>query len=277
VTPLGRRRLLVVLLLATVVSAGLDLSGSGLPGHARSLAAAAIGPVQRSVAAVDPGDSARMTDENAVLRARLAEAEARLAEDAAVGHLLGSPSATAGRLLPARVVGTNATVTGGRQVTLDVGQRDGLEPNLTVVAADGLVGRVVTVGPWSSDVRLLDGADSAVAVRVGPGVLGSVSAHPRGEVARAPGDLTLTLVDRATVAVGDRVTTLGSVGGRPYAPDILVGTVTAVDPPRGQLTGTAAVRPAVDATRLDVVGVVLPPGSTGSRGSTGAAAAGGPS
>jgi rod shape-determining protein MreC len=117
---------------------------------------------------------------------------------------------------------------------------------------------VVTVGPWSSDVRLLDGADAAVAVRVGTGVLGSVSASGQGDLARSSGDLTLSLVDRSSVAVGDRVVTLGSVGGRPYAPGIAVGTVTAVDPSRGQLTATAVVRPAVDASRLDVVAVVLP-------------------
>ena len=48
------------------------------------------------------------------------------------------------------------------------------------------------------------------------------------------------------VAVGDRVTTLGSVGGRPYVPGIVVGTVTAVDPVDGQLTATATVRPRFD-------------------------------
>ena len=60
------------------------------------------------------------------------------------------------------------------------------------------------------------------------------------------------------MAAGDRVTTLGSVGGRPYVPGIVVGTVTSVDPAQGQLTATAVVRPAVDASRLDIVAVVLP-------------------
>ena len=257
-TALARRRLLAVLILATLVAVVLDLSGSALPGQARSVAAAAFGPAQRAIAGLDRGDRAALEEENAVLRARLAQAETRLAQDDATGRLLASPSAAVGHLLPTRVVGTNTTVTGGRQVTLDVGQRDGVEPNLTVVAADGLVGRVVAVGPWSSDVRLLDGADAAVAVRVGSGVLGSVSAAGQGDLARSAGDLTLSLVDRSTVSVGDRVTTLGSVGGRPYAPGIAVGTVTSVDPPRGQLTATAVVRPAVDASRLDVVAVVLP-------------------
>jgi rod shape-determining protein MreC len=274
VTALGRRRLLVVLLLATVAALVLDLSGSVLPDRARSIAAAAVGPVQRSVAALDRGDSARLEEENAVLRSRLAQAEARLAQDDAAGKVLASPAAGAGHLLPARVVAANTTVTGGRQVTVDVGQRDGVEPNLTVVAADGLVGRVVTVGPWSSDVRLLDGTDAAVAVRVGGGVLGSVAAGAPGRLTRVPGDLTLTLVDRSSVAVGDRVTTLGSVGGRPYVPGIVVGTVTAVDPVDGQLTATAAVRPTVDPSRLDVVAVVVP---SAPAGGTGAAAAKAPS
>jgi rod shape-determining protein MreC len=270
VTTLGRRRLLVALLLATVAALVLDLSGSVLPDRARSMAAAAVGPIQRSVAALDRGDSARLEEENAVLRSRLAQAEARLAQDDAAGRVLASPSAGAGHLLPARVVATNTTVTGGRQLTVDVGQRDGVEPNLTVVAADGLVGRVVTVGPWSSDVRLLDGTDAAVAVRAGGGVLGSVAAGVPGRLSRAPGDLTLTLVDRSMVAVGDRVTTLGSVGGRPYVPGIVVGTVTAVDPVDGQLTATATVRPAVDPSRLDVVAVVLPAAPTGNAGGTAA-------
>lgn len=136
-TPVGRRRLLAALLLATVVALVLDLSGSVLPDRARSLAAAGIGPIQRSLAALDRGDSARLEEENVVLRSRLAQAEARLAQDDAPGRLLTSPSAGAGRLLPARVVGADTTVSGGRQVTVDVGQRDGAEPNLTVVSADG--------------------------------------------------------------------------------------------------------------------------------------------
>ena len=84
-TPLARRRLLVVLLLATVVAVVLDLSGSGLPDRARSLAAAAVGPVQRSVAGVDRSDGARLEEENAVLRARLDDAEIGIASCKASG------------------------------------------------------------------------------------------------------------------------------------------------------------------------------------------------
>ncbi|MHB8275978.1 MAG: rod shape-determining protein MreC, partial [Dermatophilaceae bacterium] len=87
---------------------------------------------------------------------------------------------------------------------------------------------------------------------------GSVSAAaPVGTTPRAPGRLSLTLLEQGTVVVGDTVTTLGSVGGRPFMPDIPVGTVVSLDPDRGQLTSTAVVEPAVDTATLDVVAVVL--------------------
>jgi rod shape-determining protein MreC len=65
------------------------------------------------------------------------------------------------------------------------------------------------------------------------------------------------MLEHSSVAVGDTVTTLGSVGGKPFMADIPVGTVVSVDPDRGQLTSTAVVEPDVDAATLDVVAVAL--------------------
>jgi len=259
VTALGRRQLLTALLLTTLVVVLLDLSGSALPGRVTALGAAAAGPVQRVLAGVDRSDAARLREENATLRLQLAQSRATVAEAGAVGHLLSAPSTSGRRLAVARVVAFRTTATGGRTVTLDVGQRDGIEPDLTVVAADGLVGRVTSVAPWSCDVRVLGGADATVGVRVGQGgSLGSVSStHPAEAPARARGDLSLVLVDQGSVAVGDRITTLGSVRERPYRSGIVVGTVVAVDPARGQLTASAVVRPAVDVARLSLVAVLL--------------------
>jgi len=258
-TALGRRRLLTAFLLLTLGVVLLDLSGSAVPGHLKTLGGAAAGPVQRVLADVDKSDATRLREENATLRTQLAQSGASLAEAAAVGHLLSAPSTSGGQLVAARVVAFRTTATGGRTVTLDVGERDGIEANLTVVAADGLVGRVVSVAPWSCDVRVLGGADATVGVLVGPGgSLGSVSSTAPAEAPpRARGELPLALVDQGSVAAGDRVTTLGSVQGRPYQPGLAVGTVASVDPARGQLTASAVVRPAVDVTRLEVVAVLL--------------------
>lgn len=258
-----RRRVLVVALALTLAVVLLDLSGSGVPTRLRTAGATVAGPVQRVLAGVDPGRTAELEQENALLRAELARDRAALAESGALGELLASPSGrtrTAGTaLLPARVIGATTTASGAREVTLDVGSRDGVEPDSTVVAAGGLVGRVVGVAPWSSDVRVLGGADATVGVRVGASkVIGSVSAAAVPQAPPRPrGRLSLVLAVPGTVRVGDAVTTLGSVGDRPYLPGLLVGTVTSVDPARGQLTGTAVVAPAVDPGTLTVVGVLV--------------------
>lgn len=80
---------------------------------------------------------------------------------------------------------------------------------------------------------------------------------PASAAPRQPGRLSLSLIEPGAVVVGDTVTTLGSVGGAPFAPDHPVGTVVSVDPERGQLTSTAIVEPLVDTAALDVVAVVL--------------------
>ena len=71
------------------------------------------------------------------------------------------------------------------------------------------------------------------------------------------GTPTTAGTSNATIGV---VTTLGSVGDRPFVPGIRVGTVRAVQLGVGRLAPTGTVTPAVDTTSLDVVAVVLTAG-----------------
>jgi rod shape-determining protein MreC len=101
----------------------------------------------------------------------------------------------------------------------------------------GPAGTLATVGPPSSSDR---------------------ESRPRGS-------LTLSFVQPGTPVVGDLVQTLGSLDERPYAAGVLVGTVTSVDPDRGELTRTATVRPVVDPDAVDVVAVLVPRTRTSAR------------
>ena len=83
-TALGRRWLLTAFLLLTLGVVLLDLSGSAVPGHLKTLGGAAAGPVQRVLADVDKSDATRLREENATLRTQLAQSGASLAEAAAV-------------------------------------------------------------------------------------------------------------------------------------------------------------------------------------------------
>ena len=253
------RRLLTGALVVTGLVVALGVSGAAGLDPVRGAAAAVLGPLERLAGPGDDEVSAARA-EQAVLATRLAAAQREVALLHAGAGILATPALAGARLVPARVVAVGASGPAGpERVTIDAGSRDGVEVDRTVVAAEGLVGRVVSVAPWTADVLLVGSADLTVGVRVGPrGVLGEASgAAVAGGARPEPGLLSFALVERGTATVGDVVTTLGSVGERPYVPGIPVGTVATAHLGVGRLAPTGTVRPAVDTTSLDVVAVVL--------------------
>lgn len=255
-----RRRLLLVLLGVTLVVLMLDLVHAPGTSAVRTAGASVLGPLELLTRPGQDERLARVTAERDQLAAQLREARTATRTGLGVAHLLASPSTAGARVVPARVlaVGTQGAA-GPERVTIDVGSRDGIRADLSVVTANGMAGKVVSVAPWTSDVLLIGSKDLAVGVRVGTaGALGSVSGSgATGAVPRAAGLLSLRLVQATTITAGDAVSTLGSVGNRPFVPGETVGTVVSVDPQHGRLAATATVRPAVDPTTLDVVGVLL--------------------
>jgi rod shape-determining protein MreC len=255
--PTSRRRLLVGLLVLTLLVLALDLAGAPGAGALRSAGGAALGPLERLMS---PSDGPGGAGADAT---RAAVGSTQLAQESVAGQqfrqLLAAPDLSGRALVPATVVAVGRQgAAGPERVTLDVGSHDGIRADLSVVNAGGLVGRVVEVSPWTCDVLLIGSADLVVGVRVGSvGTLGSVGSGARGTHRRPAGQLNLTVVERGVVSPGDAVTSLGSVGGSPFPPGLRVGTVGEVDDAPGDLTPTAAVRPATDITALDVVGVLL--------------------
>lgn len=254
-----RRRFVALAVLLTLALVLVDLVGGPGPGLVRRGAATVLGPLERVLApAGHPGEEA-LQRENDRLSSDLREARLAGADSAAVATLLASPSTAGARVVPARVVGVGAPGPQGIvRITIDVGSRDGVSADRTVVTGEGLVGRVASVAPWTSDVLVVGGPDLVVGVRVGAsGVLATMGASAASGADREAGDLGVSLVETGGLRVGDEVRTLGSVDGRPFVPGVLVGTVSAVEPQRGRLAPSGTVHPAVDVGALSVVGVLL--------------------
>lgn len=264
---LGRpaaRGMPVLAVVLTALTGGvlvLDLARPGLADPVREGVATVAGPVQSALAGWDDRELTRVTAERNALAAEVTRLEERLRRADQLAALDRSTTWGDHELLPARVVAFSSSTSpvAGRTVTIDVGARDGVTEHATVVSADGLVGRVLRVAPRSADVLLLGDPDVVVGVRFGSqGALGHVQAVPQpGLPRRGHGELTLTALGDGRVEVGDEVTTLGSPDDIPYAARIPLGTVTRVDPERGQLGRTAVVTPHVDADTLDLVAVVF--------------------
>lgn len=257
--PRRRRRpsVLAVAAALTVLVVLAGLGGAALPERVRTTAATALGPLERGVAALVPapaGSAAAVEQRRSGWLAANADADR-----SALDRLAATPSLAGAVFVPARLVAVGRPgPSGPERLTLDVGSRDGIAVDTTVVSEDGLVGRVVSVSPWTCDVAVLGAPDVVVGVRVGDsGVIGTVAPGPSSGGGSGEGTgLRLDLVEQGEVRVGDAVTTLGSVDDRPFAAGIPVGTVTAVISPAGRATVTAVVEPAMALSRSRVVGVL---------------------
>lgn len=266
--PQTRRRLLVAGVAGCLTVVLIDLAAPGVTAPVRSAAATVFTPVQEVLSGGDE-TVRRLTKERDDARRALGDKTTNSTTLAAVRALRGSAAADGRTFVVAQVIGFTPGTTAGqmRQVTIDVGSADGIIDNLTVISAGGLVGRTVAVTAHSATVQLLTDPAAVVGVRAGDqGLLGTVSSTvPAGIPSRATGLLTLRVAGLTPVTKGDRVRTLGSIDETPFVRDVPVGTVLSVDPDRGQGAPTAVVRPDVDPSRLDVVGVVVPPDRVGQR------------
>ncbi len=167
-------------------------------------------------------------------------------------------------LVPARVVGLGPSQSFSRTVTIDAGSDAGVHPDLTVINNDGLVGRVLRVTRTTATVLLIVDSDSVVGGRVGRSMeVGFL--HGRG-VLGSDGRLDLELVDDTAVpAKHDTVVTWGSEAGGPYVSGVPVGRVVSVYSSLRETAQRAVIDPFVDFGALDLVGVVVPSGTTSDR------------
>lgn len=145
-------------------------------------------------------------------------------------------------------------------IGIDKGSKDGLEVGMTVVAAEGLVGRVSQVGLTGSRVQLLVDPDFGVAARL---AASGRSGLLRG---RGRGDLELSFVGtRTPVEVGEPLVTAGyslpNGESGAYPPDIPIGSVSSVTEHPGGTEQDITVQPNVDFSTLDLVLVVTATGN----------------
>ncbi|ACV05967.1 rod shape-determining protein MreC [Kytococcus sedentarius] len=242
----------------TVGAVGVDTVAPVVLNPVRDAAEVAFAPLQRAMV-VPPTEELQAveTERDQLADALHAQREKQSLDSAAAG--LFDSEVTDGReLVPARVIGfTAATATSpDRRITIDVGRRDGVETDLTVVSADGLVGRVISVTDWTSEVMVLGDPQLSTGVRAESGAMGVLSSSaPPGTPQRTGTDLTLRAFEAGTFSEGDVLTTLGGPSS-PFVDGVPVGEITAVDADQGQLQETAVVEPAVQVSTLEVVGVL---------------------
>lgn len=187
------------------------------------------------------------------LKEELEAENARLRADLLLARQQAADSGQKSRL--AEGVAAHVVAFGRSQTfTLDAGSEDGVRPDLTVVNAGGLVGRVSWSGPSTSTVTLITDPGTTFGARMaGSGEMGLVTGLPERGLLR----LRLLRAD-AEVRIGDVVETLGSANQRPYVSGVPIGGVTEIEQTPGAFTRAVLVRPFARLSAPGLLTVVIP-------------------
>ena len=198
--------------------------------------------------------------ENEQLKQRLTEMESELhnarlqaTENDRLKALLDLRDQGTYQTVPARVIARDPSIW-FNTITISKGSSSGVKVNMPVVSATGIVGRVITVSPWSSQVMLVTDEKAGAGAVVGQlgqsGALGSVRGRP---------DLGLIEMRYVSgleqVTVGDFVVTTGQDGI--YPPGLNVGEIVDVKNGTATQPHQILIRPGARLDRLEEVAVLL--------------------
>jgi rod shape-determining protein MreC len=228
----------------------------------------AISPVQRATTGVGGAgigffrsfaDMRNAQAENGTLKQKLADAEnelreARQAKDEneRLKKLLNFTNDISYKSIPAHVIGRD-TSAWFNTLIINRGTANGVDLDMPVITPEGIVGRVVGVGPISAQVMLLTDERSAAGAVVGQlgqsNAIGSVRGFGKN------GLLEMRYVSGLeTVNVGDYVVTTGQ--DRIYPPGLNVGTVIEVKQGTANTPHTIYVRSGARLESLQEVAVL---------------------
>jgi rod shape-determining protein MreC len=177
--------------------------------------------------------------------------QVRLSEDAEQAHrlqkLLAFKEQVIGKPVAAQVIGTSGSDL-SQSIYIDKGSNDGIKPDLAVITANGIVGKVLHVYPSTAQVLMINDQTSGVGAMLENSRLqGVLKGTPDGAVV-----LERVMSDEK-VSPGETV--LSSGGDQIFPKGLPVGTVTKVSLGH-EMFLNIQVKPAADLNRLEEVLVV---------------------
>ncbi|QGG47261.1 rod shape-determining protein MreC [Heliorestis convoluta] len=153
-------------------------------------------------------------------------------------------------LVLARVIARDPS-TWFNTLTLNRGSQDGIQRNMVIINNDGLIGHVISVTPYSSQVLLIVDREGPV-----PGLI-KMTREPGIVEAKADGSGLLQMINLrrdGPIQEGQLVLTSGL--GAIYPKGLKVGYVLDIESEPNGLTKRATIRPAVDFQRLEEVFII---------------------
>jgi rod shape-determining protein MreC len=139
-------------------------------------------------------------------------------------------------------------------VTIDKGRWSGVDVNMPVITPGGIVGRIVSTSPWSSQVMLITDEKSGAGAVVGQ--LGQSNAIGSIKGMGENGLLEMRYVSgMEKIQTGETVTTTGQ--DAIYPPGYNVGEIVEVKPGSATQSQVIRIRPGAGLDRLKEVSVLM--------------------
>ncbi len=262
------RLLLISLIVTSLFLITLDLRDVGLISGLRSGTQSALSPVQSVAADVfrpvgnffsdivnlgrTRGEIEKLKASNEKLRQTLINRKNADQELLQLKSTLDLARTAKYKIVNAKVISLGSTSSFTQTITIDVGTKNGVRQNMTVINGFGLVGVVKLAYPNSSLIQL----SSDPAFRVGARVARSQEIGILSGQGTRTGVLQL-LDNQTTLKVGDVILARGSQNGRPFVPGVPIGQVTSVENAAGAITQTAEIKFYVNFSALSTVAIVV--------------------
>jgi len=264
------RTTLLILVLAAVTIISLDARGGlhVVTSGVRSAASDAFSPVRSGVnAIVEPIGSflagsvhyGAVREQNQKLQAEIDQLKMERAAQsdqaqalAQLSALLNLPFLNNLQTVPAEVTDFG-TSDFAATIDIDVGRSNGVQLDMPVVGAGGLVGQVVEVSHHTATVRLITDGQSSVGVRYGPapGSLAVLNGTGPGK------PLSADLIPNNTPLTDGKVFTTSGLQGALFPPGIPVASVQTSHSGSSASEETVTLQPIADLAHLRYVSVVL--------------------
>lgn len=183
---------------------------------------------------------------------RLRLDQVRLSEDAAQAHrlqnLLAFKEQYVAKTVAAQVIGSSGSDQ-SRVIYIDKGENSGIQRDMAVITADGIVGKVLFVYPSVAQVLLINDQSSGVgAILEKTRLQGVLRGTGNGEV------MLERVMSDEDVTVGENILTSG--GDQIFPKGLPVGTVSKVGKGK-DLFLNIKIRPAADLSKLEEVLVLV--------------------
>jgi rod shape-determining protein MreC len=196
-------------------------------------------------------ENTRMRQKQLVLESRLGKLNELEAENRRLRDLLGSSDKVSDRVLIAELLAVDMDPF-SRRIVLNQGSRDGVFVGQSLVDADGILGQVTHVGPFSSIAMLITDPSHAFPIQVTRSGLRAIAVGTGSvnllELSHIP--------NNADLQVGDALVTSGL--GRRFPPGYPVGKIKSIERDKGQPFAKVLVEPSAKLERNREVLLVWP-------------------